>query len=66
LAGGDAAPKRQAAAPATLLVVDAWLDVMTSPPGRRLESGVLAVFLERALASVCAWLSFRTQQLTGG
>jgi hypothetical protein len=52
-----------ATATATLLVVDAWFDVMTSPPGQRLESVALAVLIELPLASVCVWLSYHTQQL---
>ncbi len=53
-----------ATAAATLLVVDAWFDVMTTLPGQRLEPIVLAVGVELPLASVCAWLSLHTQQLT--
>ena len=53
-----------AAAAATLLVVDAWFDVMTSPPGQRGEPVALAVLIELPLAAVCAWLSHHTQQLT--
>lgn len=49
---------------ATLLVVDAWFDVMTSPPSQRLESVALAVLIELPLASLCVWLSYHTQQLT--
>jgi type IV secretory pathway component VirB8 len=52
-----------AAATATLLVVDAWFDVMTTLPGQRLEPVALAVLVELPLASVCVWLSFHTQQL---
>jgi hypothetical protein len=51
------------AATATLLVVDAWFDVMTSPPSQRLESVALAVLIELPLASLCVWLSHHTQQL---
>ncbi|HUZ53867.1 MAG TPA: hypothetical protein VMU94_15255 [Streptosporangiaceae bacterium] len=52
-----------ATATATLLVVDAWFDVMTTPPGGRLESIVLAVAVEVPLAAVCMWLSYHAQQL---
>ncbi len=52
-----------AAATATLLVVDAWFDVMTTPPGGRLESILLAVAVELPLAAVCMWLSYHAQQL---
>jgi hypothetical protein len=52
-----------ATATATLLFVDAWFDVMTSPPGQRAESVALALLVELPLASVCGWLSHHTQQL---
>jgi hypothetical protein len=52
-----------AAAAATLLVVDAWFDVVTTLPGQRLEPVALAVLVELPLASVCVWLSLHTQQL---
>jgi hypothetical protein len=52
-----------ATAAATLLIVDAWFDVMTTLPGQRLEPVALAVCIELPLASVCVWLSFHTQQL---
>jgi hypothetical protein len=42
-----------ATATATLLVVDAWFDVMTSPPSQHLESVALAVLIELPLASLC-------------
>jgi hypothetical protein len=52
-----------ATAAATLLVVDAWFDVMTTPPGQRLEPVALAAGVELPLAAVCVWLSLHTQQL---
>jgi hypothetical protein len=52
-----------ATAAATLLVVDAWFDVVTTLPGQRLEPVALAVLVELPLASVCVWLSLHTQQL---
>ena len=52
-----------ATAAATLLVVDAWFDVMTTLPDQRLQPVVLAAGVELPLASVCVWLSFHTQQL---
>jgi hypothetical protein len=52
-----------ATATATLLVVDAWFDVMTSQPRGRLESILLAVAVELPLAAVCMWLSYHAQQL---
>ncbi len=52
-----------AIATATLLVVDAWFDVMTSPARQLAESLSLAFLVELPLAAVCAWLSYHTQQL---
>ena len=52
-----------AAAAATLLVVDAWFDVMTTLPGQRLEPVALAAGVELPLAALCVWLSLHTQQL---
>ena len=52
-----------ATATATLLVVDAWFDVMTAPSRDRLESILLCAFVELPLAAVCIWLSYHTQQL---
>ena len=52
-----------ATATATLLVVDAWFDVLTTPGVQRIESIALAAFVELPLASVCIWLSWHAQQL---
>jgi len=52
-----------AAATATLLVVDAWFDVLTTPGVQRIEAILLAAFVELPLAAVCIWLSWHTQQL---
>jgi len=52
-----------ATAAATLLVVDAWFDVMATLPGQRLEPVALAAGVELPLAAVCVWLSLYTQQL---
>lgn len=54
-----------ATATATLLVVDAWFDVVTSPPNQLWQSLVLAVFIELPLAAVCGWLSYHTEHLEG-
>jgi hypothetical protein len=51
------------ASAATLLVTDAWFDVVTSPRHQLLESVVLAVVIELPLAGVCAWLSYHTEHL---
>ena len=51
------------ASAATLLVTDAWFDVMTSPRHQLLEAVVLAVLIELPLAGVCAWLSYHTEHL---
>ena len=52
-----------ASATATLLVVDAWFDVLTTPGVQRIESVLLALLVELPLAAVCIWLSWHTQQL---
>jgi hypothetical protein len=52
-----------AAATATMLVIDAWFDIMTSPRHQLPEATFLAVLVELPLAAVCAWLSYHTQQL---
>jgi hypothetical protein len=52
-----------ASATATLLVVDAWFDVLTTPGVQRIESLLLAVFVELPLAAVCIWLSWHTEEL---
>jgi hypothetical protein len=51
------------ASAATLLVCDAWFDILTSPRRQMLESIVLAVVIELPLAGVCAWLSYHTEHL---
>ncbi len=52
-----------AAAAATLLVVDAWFDIMTSPRHHVPQAIALAVVIELPLAGVCAWLSYHTHHL---
>lgn len=52
-----------AAAVATLLVVDAWFDIMTSSRGQLPEAITSAILIELPLAALCAWLSYHTQQL---
>jgi hypothetical protein len=52
-----------AAATATMLVVDAWFDVMTSPRHQLPQSLTLAVLIELPLAAICAWLSYHTQHI---
>ena len=51
------------ASAATLLICDAWFDVLTSPRSQLLESIVLAVVIELPLAGICAWLSYHTERL---
>jgi hypothetical protein len=52
-----------AAATATLLVVDAWFDCMTTPGDARVESIILCFVIELPLAAVCLWLSYHTHQI---
>ena len=53
-----------AAAAATLLVVDAWFDIMTSPRDQVLRAILEAAVVELPLAAVCGWLSYHTEHLT--
>ena len=47
-----------AAVTATLLVVDAWFDVMTAHGPRGIATAVaMALFIELPLATVCLWLA---------
>jgi len=52
-----------AAATATLLVVDAWFDCMTTPADSRWESIAFCFLVELPLAGVCFWLSYHTEQI---
>jgi hypothetical protein len=52
-----------AAGTAAVLVIDAWLDVMTTPANQRWESILLAAAVELPLAGLCTWLSYHTEQL---
>jgi hypothetical protein len=51
------------ASAATLLVCDAWFDVLTSPRHQILGAVILAAVIELPLAGVCGWLSFHTERL---
>jgi hypothetical protein len=51
------------AAAATLLVVDAWFDILTSPRHEIMQAIASAIFIELPLAAVCAWLSYHTEHL---
>jgi len=46
-----------ATATATMLVVDAWFDVMTSRRGRELDQALLLAVVELTLAGVCLWIA---------
>lgn len=53
-----------AAVNGTMLVVDAWFDVVTSPtPQERWLAVAMAVVVELPLAAVCLWLAVTGQQL---
>lgn len=52
-----------AAATATLLLVDAWFDCMTTPGDAWVQSITLCFVVELPLAAVCLWLSYHTQQI---
>ncbi len=49
---------------ATLLVVDAWFDVVTAAHRRDLTEAILsAVLIELPLALMCAWVAHNTERL---
>lgn len=53
-----------ATAAATLLVVDAWFDVVTSPTGRQEAMAlVLAALIELPLAALCIWWALHVQDV---
>lgn len=53
-----------AAVNGTMLVVDAWFDVVTAPtPQERWVAVAMAVLVELPLAAVCLWLAVTGQQL---
>ncbi|MGN6799908.1 MAG: hypothetical protein ACTHKS_17330 [Gaiellaceae bacterium] len=52
-----------AAATGTMLIVDAWFDVLLESHGSELGTAiVLAVAFELPAAAVCFWLAFRTER----
>jgi hypothetical protein len=53
-----------ATATATILIVDAWFDVMTSPAHELPQALVLCIVVELPLAALCFWLSHHTLALT--
>ncbi|MFD0820118.1 hypothetical protein ACFQ0D_17810 [Micromonospora zhanjiangensis] len=54
-----------ATATATLLVVDAWFDVTSTPAGPDLlASVVLALLVELPLAAVCLWIAGNAERVT--
>jgi hypothetical protein len=52
-----------AAATATVLIVDAWFDCMTTPGSERWRSIAFCLLVELPLAAVCLWLSYHTEQI---
>jgi hypothetical protein len=53
-----------ATATATLLVIDAWFDVVTSPAGDVLTALGSAIFVELPLAVLCLWISLHVDRVT--
>jgi hypothetical protein len=52
-----------ATATATLLICDAWFDVVTSTPGERLEAALEAGFAELPLALLCAFIVYDAERV---
>src|SRR5919201_4515438 len=56
-----------AAATGTLLVADAWFDVvLESHYDERLMAAILAAFVELPVAAVCFWIAYRTERFLEG
>jgi hypothetical protein len=56
-----------AAAAASFLVIDAWFDIMTSPPGSQFaEALIMGAVAELPLAAACGWLSYRAEHVVQG
>jgi hypothetical protein len=53
-----------ATATGTILIVDAWFDVVTSPSHELPQALVLCIAVELPLAALCFWLSHHTLALT--
>lgn len=52
-----------AAATATLLLTDAWFDVLLESHGNEMQNAVyLAVFAELPAAAFCFWIAYRTER----
>ena len=54
---------RASTAAATLLIVDAWFDVLTSATRDRVTAIAFAVVIELPLSALCWWLSHQTQAI---
>jgi hypothetical protein len=52
-----------ATAAGTMLIVDAWFDVLTSRRHDRMVAAIVALAVELPLAAVCWWLSQQTQAI---
>lgn len=52
-----------ATATATLLLCDAWFDVVTSTPSERLEAALEATFAELPLALLCAFIVYDAERV---
>ena len=53
-----------ATAAATMLMVDAWFDVMTTPRGHGLWlSWLLAIVVEVPLAGICLWIALHAEHV---
>lgn len=55
-----------ATATATMLFVDAWFDVLTTPRSELLVSVVLAAVVELPLAMICLWIALHASQVIEG
>jgi hypothetical protein len=52
-----------AACTATMLVIDAWFDITTSPPAEVTAAILTAVLVELPLAVLCGWIALHVEQI---
>jgi hypothetical protein len=61
---GDRRVAAAATATATMLIVDAWFDVFTSPLGRAFGGALAsALLIELPLAALCLWLALHSERV---
>ena len=61
--GGRRGSARSRRRPGTLLITDAWFDIVLESHSDELRKAIyLAVFAELPLAALCFWIAYRTER----